>query len=58
MCVLYGKVLLEETREVLDGIDGVTSVHARFYDLSSHYHQVRCGLARSGSELCAQPFHH
>ena len=32
--------MLEEVEEWLDGLDGVTTVHAPFYDLSSRYCMV------------------
>ncbi|XP_014787453.1 26S proteasome non-ATPase regulatory subunit 13 [Octopus bimaculoides] len=31
------KKIIEEARELLEGLDGVTSVHGRFYNLSSSY---------------------
>jgi hypothetical protein len=31
---------LEEVEELLDNLDGVTTVHAPFYDLSSKYYMV------------------
>ncbi|GAB1609053.1 26S proteasome non-ATPase regulatory subunit 13-like [Argonauta hians] len=31
------KQIIEEARELLEGLDGVTSVHGRFYNLSSSY---------------------
>ncbi|XP_064607948.1 26S proteasome non-ATPase regulatory subunit 13-like [Liolophura sinensis] len=34
------KALAEEARTILDGLDGVTSVHGRFYELSSNYHKM------------------
>lgn len=34
------KVLVTEAQEKLDGIDGVTTVHSRFYDLSSNYYKL------------------
>ena len=32
--------LVEECSGILDTIDGVTSVHGRFYELSSNYHKL------------------
>ncbi len=32
--------MVEETDEQLGAIDGVTSVHARFYELSSNYYRT------------------
>ncbi|XP_032815743.1 26S proteasome non-ATPase regulatory subunit 13 [Petromyzon marinus] len=34
------KKLVEEVGETLDSLPGVTSVHSRFYDLSSRYYQL------------------
>lgn len=34
------KLLLRETQTTLDTIDNVTSVHGRFYELSSDYHKL------------------
>jgi len=34
------KSIIATAREILDGIDGVTSVHGRFYDLCSNYHKI------------------
>nr|XP_054774480.1 26S proteasome non-ATPase regulatory subunit 13-like [Lytechinus pictus] len=34
------KVKVEEVQKILDNYDGVTTVHARFYDLSSNYYKV------------------
>ncbi|KAL3883921.1 hypothetical protein ACJMK2_030147 [Sinanodonta woodiana] len=35
------KTILEECRTILDSFDGVTSVHSRFYELSSNYHKLQ-----------------
>jgi len=35
------KKLIEETEQMLDTLDGVTSVHGRFYELSSNYYRVK-----------------
>lgn len=32
--------IIESTNEILRKIDGVTSVHSRFYRMSSHYYKV------------------
>ena len=37
------QLLLEEVEEWLDNLDGVTTVHAPFYDLSSRYYMVSVG---------------
>ncbi|PVD29250.1 hypothetical protein C0Q70_11847 [Pomacea canaliculata] len=34
------KAVIEECQAILDGIDGVTSVHSRFYELTSNYHKL------------------
>ncbi|CAH1800153.1 unnamed protein product, partial [Owenia fusiformis] len=34
------KKLVEDTDQLLETIDGVTSVHGRFYELSSNYHKL------------------
>uniref|UniRef100_A0A8C6TIJ9 26S proteasome non-ATPase regulatory subunit 13 n=1 Tax=Neogobius melanostomus TaxID=47308 RepID=A0A8C6TIJ9_9GOBI len=34
------KKLIEEVEETLNNLPGVTSVHGRFYDLSSKYHRI------------------
>ncbi|XP_072164966.1 26S proteasome non-ATPase regulatory subunit 13-like [Diadema setosum] len=34
------KAKVEEAQKILDNYDGVTSVHSRFYDLSSNYYKV------------------
>jgi 26S proteasome regulatory subunit N9 len=34
------KAVLRQTQIVLDGLDGITSVHGRFYELSSEYHKL------------------
>ncbi|XP_046573249.1 26S proteasome non-ATPase regulatory subunit 13-like [Haliotis rubra] len=34
------KVLVEECKGILDALHGVTSVHSRFYELSSNYHKL------------------
>ena len=33
--------IIEEVNALLENIDGITTVHARFYDLSSGYDKVR-----------------
>ena len=39
MCVFVQKII-EEVEETLNNLPGVTSVHGRFYDLSSKYHRI------------------
>ncbi|KAL5010475.1 hypothetical protein ScPMuIL_012780 [Solemya velum] len=34
------KTVIEECNEFLEGMDGVTSVHGRFYELSSNYYKL------------------
>ncbi|XP_041351413.1 26S proteasome non-ATPase regulatory subunit 13-like [Gigantopelta aegis] len=34
------KALIEEAKKLLDCIDGVTTIHGRFYELSSNYHKL------------------
>ncbi|KAL8586610.1 26S proteasome non-ATPase regulatory subunit 13 [Nucella lapillus] len=34
------KTVIEESQGILDNLDGVTSVHSRFYELSSNYHKL------------------
>lgn len=34
------KKIIEETRELLESLDGVTTVHSRFYNLSSSYQHI------------------
>jgi 26S proteasome regulatory subunit N9 len=34
------KAILRQTQTVLDSLDGITSVHGRFYELSSEYHKL------------------
>ncbi|XP_077999881.1 26S proteasome non-ATPase regulatory subunit 13-like [Glandiceps talaboti] len=34
------KVLVQEASEMLEQLDGVTTVHSRFYDISSNYHKL------------------
>ncbi|XP_042902309.1 26S proteasome non-ATPase regulatory subunit 13 [Parasteatoda tepidariorum] len=34
------KKIIEETQVMIDEMDGITSVHGRFYQLSSNYHQI------------------
>ena len=36
----YTQTLVSEAQEKLDEIDGVTTVHSRFYDLSSNYYKL------------------
>ncbi|KAG8189314.1 hypothetical protein JTE90_019071 [Oedothorax gibbosus] len=33
------KKLIEETEEMIDAMDGISTVHGRYYQLSSNYHQ-------------------
>lgn len=35
------QTLVEQARVILETIDGVTTVHGRFYELCSNYHKVR-----------------
>ena len=37
---LFFKALIEQARGMLETIDGVTTVHGRFYELCSNYHKV------------------
>lgn len=34
------KTVIEESQSILDELDGVTSVHSRFYELTSNYHKL------------------
>lgn len=34
------QVIIEQVREELDNVAGVTEVHGRYYDLASQYYQV------------------
>ncbi|KAK7107988.1 26S proteasome non-ATPase regulatory subunit 13-like [Littorina saxatilis] len=34
------KTVIEESQGILDALDGVTSVHSRFYELTSNYHKL------------------
>ncbi|GIX92050.1 26S proteasome non-ATPase regulatory subunit 13 [Caerostris darwini] len=34
------KKILEETQEMIDAMDGISTVHGRYYQLSSNYHQI------------------
>nr|KAG5694100.1 hypothetical protein BaRGS_033719 [Batillaria attramentaria] len=34
------KPVIEESQAILDAVDGVTSVHSRFYELTSNYHKL------------------
>jgi 26S proteasome regulatory subunit N9 len=34
------KTILRSTQTTLDGLDGITTVHGRFYELSSEYHKL------------------
>lgn len=36
----FFQAVIEECQAILDGIDGVTSVHSRFYELTSNYHKL------------------
>ena len=38
--VLFAQAVVEECRTLLESMDGVTSVHSRFYELSSNYHKL------------------
>lgn len=38
--VLDSQEIIEEAKGLLDMVVGVSTVHAKFYDLSSGYHQV------------------
>ena len=42
VAIIYFKKIIEESREKLDALPGVTSVHSRFYELCSNYHQLLC----------------
>ncbi len=37
---LHFQKLIEEVEEMLNNLPGVTSVHGRFYDLSSKYYRI------------------
>uniref|UniRef100_A0A671LX78 26S proteasome non-ATPase regulatory subunit 13 n=1 Tax=Sinocyclocheilus anshuiensis TaxID=1608454 RepID=A0A671LX78_9TELE len=39
-CIIYLQKLIEEVEEILNNLPGVTSVHGRFYDLSSKYYRI------------------
>ena len=34
------QTIIEESSELLDTVDGITSVHSRYYELSSEYYKV------------------
>lgn len=34
------QVILEETQEMIDAMDGISTVHGRYYQLSSDYHRI------------------
>jgi len=40
------KALMEECEKILGDVDGVTSVHGRFYELTSNYHKLMGNHAR------------
>ncbi|XP_005107749.1 26S proteasome non-ATPase regulatory subunit 13 [Aplysia californica] len=40
------KALMEECEKILEDIDGVTTVHGRFYELTSNYHKLMGNHAR------------
>ena len=37
---IFLQALVEQARGMLETIDGVTTVHGRFYELCSNYHKV------------------
>ena len=37
---IFLQALVEQARGLLETIDGVTTVHGRFYELCSNYHKV------------------
>ncbi|XP_023227788.1 26S proteasome non-ATPase regulatory subunit 13-like [Centruroides sculpturatus] len=39
------KKLVEETEEMIESLDGITTVHGRFYQLCSDYHRVKKNYA-------------
>lgn len=39
-CLLHFQKIIEEVEEMLNNLPGVTSVHGRFYDLSSKYYRI------------------
>jgi 26S proteasome regulatory subunit N9 len=43
------KALVEEGGELMDTIDGITSVHARYYDLCGEYNKVLVAMTTGGS---------
>lgn len=40
LCIIHLQKLIEEVEEMLNNLPGVTSVHGRFYDLSSKYYRI------------------
>lgn len=40
MFFLCSQIVVEEAGEIVESLNGVTAVHAQFYDLSSKFHKV------------------
>ena len=40
-CMKYLQKIIESTQSALDELDGVTTVHSRFYELSSDYYKLQ-----------------
>lgn len=40
LCIIHLQKLIEEVDEMLNNLPGVTSVHGRFYNLSSKYYRI------------------
>ena len=38
--ILFLKVVVDETRQLLESLNGISVVHAKFYELSSSYNKV------------------
>ena len=38
--VFVSQEILQAAEKLLEGLDGITSIHARYYDLSSSYHKL------------------
>lgn len=43
-CQPFFQTVVEEAGQLLESLDGVTAVHAQFYDLSSSFHKVCCNV--------------
>ena len=42
--LIFFQTIVEQARAILETIDGVSSVHGRFYELCSNYHKVSRGI--------------